>query len=93
MVAKETIQKLTALSKDHPSSQEYVAAPTLITVVITNDEMISVFNVIDKPGFGNPRTQSMVNKMVTRLEKIIVRMQVRNPWAYWAPGGNLYVKW
>lgn len=76
---KETIQKLTALSKDHPSSEVYVAAPIVITVVITNDEMISSFNTIDRPGLGNPRNQSMVNRMVTRPERMIVRMLDRNP--------------
>lgn len=65
-----------------------MAAPIMITMVMTKDEMIRAFNVADSPAEGNPRHQSTVSMMATMDEKSTVMTQARKPCENCDPSGN-----
>lgn len=65
-----------------------MAAPMMITTVMTKDEIIRAFRVADRPADGNPRHQSTVNMIATMEEKTTVMTHVRNPWENCPPGGR-----
>src|SRR5689334_11928040 len=66
-------------------------APMMMTMVMTNEDMIRAFKVAERPAEGNPRHQSMVSMTATMDEKMTVMTQARNPWENWASSGRVCV--
>lgn len=68
-----------------------MAAPMMMTVVMTKDEMMSALRVAESPALGKPLYQSMDSMMATTEEKTTVITQARNPCENCLSGGRVCV--